>query len=382
MDYPFHAIIKPVGDRCNLNCNYCFYKEKSEAGSLMKKDILERLTRLYIEEQPQGCKEVQFVWQGGEPMLADIDFYQHALQLQQKYRRPGMAITNAIQTNGTLIDESWATFLQKHNFLVGLSVDGPAALHDAARIDYSGKGSHDQVLSGYRQLQEKGVTTNILCVVQPFNIAYGADIYRYFVEELEAHSIQFLPVVGKKTVDSKQWGEFLVQVFDNWLENGLGRVSVQLFDATFARITQGIETFCVHAHECGRQLAVERNGDIFSCDHFVDQDHRIGNVLSENYTAMLESDRQQQFTTDSSNLAAICQGCDVKGLCQSGCPRHRDFSGRNKLCAGYYRFFKYSTSYFYAIGECLRRGDKPTDYGKFLPEIKMKIALTDLKTKS
>ncbi|MHA2937609.1 anaerobic sulfatase maturase [Vibrio sp. RC27] len=379
MKYPFHAIIKPVGDVCNLNCQYCFYKEKSEDGDRMTNETLELLTKKYIDEQPQGCKEVQFVWQGGEPMMAGIEFYELAVELQRKYQRPGMTITNAIQTNGTLITERWADFLKQHNFLVGISIDGPLSIHDAQRIYYSESGSHDNVIRGYKKLKSRNITTNILCVIHNNNVTHGANIYRYFNEELNATSIQFLPVVGSQGLDSAHWGEFLVTVFDAWLKNGLGRVSIQLFDATFTRTSQGVETFCVHSHECGRQLAVERNGSVYACDHYVEPSYKLGNIANDNFVDLLNSDIQQRFVKNSTNHDDACAGCKVKGLCQSGCPKHRDTSGKNRLCEGYYRFFTYSMAYNYAIAESLRRGLDVSTYKTFLPQIEVQVkqALTN-----
>lgn len=374
MDYPFHLIIKPVGDQCNLNCSYCFYKEKSEEGSIMSFETLEKLTKQYIEEQPASCKEVQFVWQGGEPMLAGLPFYHDAIALQNKYRRPGMTITNAIQTNGTLINNRWIEFLKRYDFQVGISIDGTAGVHDAERIYYTGKSSHQKVIEAYKKLQKADITTNILCVVHQKNVLLGKQIYQYFVDDLNAKSIQFLPVVGNTTVDSKLWGEFLVQSFEAWCDDGIGRVSVQLFDASYARIIQGIETFCVHSHECGHQLAAERNGDVFSCDQYVEKQHHIGNVMAESFRAMMAKPRHNAFAAMSISHDVACQSCEIKGLCQGGCPKHRDQTGKNKLCEGYYRFFTHAIPYFYAFGECIRRNMPVHRYRRFLPEIKMKIA--------
>ncbi|MBU2977761.1 anaerobic sulfatase maturase [Alteromonas sp. C1M14] len=374
MNYPFHLIIKPVGDQCNLNCSYCFYKEKSEEGTVMTFATLEKLTQQYIEEQPGSCKEVQFVWQGGEPMLAGLSFYQHAMVLQEKYRRPGMAITNAIQTNGTLITNRWIEFLKQYDFQVGISIDGMAGVHDAERIYYTGKSSHHKVIEAYRKLQKAAITTNILCVVHQNNVGMGKQIYQYFVNDLKAKNIQFLPVVGQATIAPALWGEFLVQSFGAWCDDGVGRVSVQLFDASYARIIQGIETFCVHSHECGQQLAAERNGDIFSCDQYVEKQHHIGNVTSESFNTMLAKPVHNEFVSMSTRHDIACQSCEIKGLCQGGCPKHRDQHGKNKLCEGYYRFFTHAIPYFYAFGECVRRNMPVYQYRRFLPEITMKIA--------
>lgn len=374
MKFPFHAIIKPVGDICNLNCSYCFYKEKSGQGDVMNEQTLERITQQYISEQPASCKEVQFVWQGGEPTVAGLDFFEKAIELQKEYARPGLQITNALQTNGLLLNDNWAAFLKANDFLVGISIDGMKAFHDQHRITYTNKGSFDRALSGYELLEKYGVTTNILCVVHDDNVEHGKDIYRYFVEGLEARSIQFLPVVGEQTVNAGTWGAFLKEVFDAWIENGLGTVTVQLFDATFARIAQGVETFCVHANDCGRQLAIERNGDVYSCDHYVENAYRLGNINQQSFTDFFASPLQQQFNQASMNHSKACGDCKVKGLCQSGCPKHRDLSGRNKLCEGYCDFFTHSLPYNYAIAESLRRGVGVAGYRQFLPHMKIQVA--------
>jgi uncharacterized protein len=373
MQLPFHAIIKPVGDVCNLNCQYCFYKEKSETGDRMTRETLEQLTKKYINEQPNKCKEVQFVWQGGEPMMAGIEFYELALELQRKYQRPGMNITNAIQTNGTLITDRWADFFKQHHFLVGISIDGEQLTHDSERIYYSGSGSHDNVIRGYEKLKARNITTNILCVIHNDNVTQGEQIYRYFNEQLNAKSIQFLPVVGSRGLDPVLWGNFLVEVFNHWLKDGLGRVSIQLFDATYTRTAQGCETFCVHAHECGRQLAVERNGTVYSCDHYVEPSSVLGNITDLSFDSMLNSETQKQFITNSTNHDDACHGCKVKGLCQSGCPKHRDASGKNKLCEGYYQFFTHSMAYNYAIAESIRRNLPVSAYKIFLPQIEVQV---------
>lgn len=373
MKHPFHVIVKPVGDVCNLNCTYCFYKEKSDEGSRMSDETLDNLTRKYIEEQPKGCKEVQFVWQGGEPMLAGLAFYQKALQLQEKYRRPDMTITNAIQTNGTLVTNQWADFLRQHQFLVGLSVDGTKALHDNERLYCSGKGSFVKVQQGYIKLQERGVQTNILCVVHPNNVAYSTEIYQFLTQKMRATKLQFLPVVGDETIDPTAWGTFLSNVFDLWLKKGLGQVSVQLFDTAYARIASGVETFCVHAHECGNQLVVERNGSVYSCDHYVEPSHYLGCVDQHSFTEMLNSPLQIDFKRMSAMHDDVCNGCEIKGLCQSGCPKHRDSDHKNKLCSGYYAFYKHSIPYFYALAECQRRGIALMHYDKFIAQIKTSI---------
>lgn len=335
---------------------------------------LEKLTKQYIEEQPDTCREVQLVWQGGEPMLAGIAFYEKAIALQEKYHRPGMRITNAIQTNGTLITNRWVDFLKRHDFQVGISIDGTATIHDAERIYYTGKSSHQKVIDAYHKLQHAEIKTNILCVVHQGNVGMGEEIYRYFVEHLHALSIQFLPVVGHTTIDPALWGKFLVNTFTAWCDDGIGRVSVQLFDASYARIIQGIETFCVHSHECGQQLAAERNGDIFSCDQYVEERHHIGNVNTQSFSSMLSTPKHTRFVAMSTKQDIACKSCKIKGLCQGGCPKHRDDQGKNKLCEGYYRFFTHSIPYFYAFGECVRRNMPVQYYRRYLPEIKINIA--------
>ncbi|MFV0281027.1 MAG: radical SAM protein, partial [Rhodoblastus sp.] len=303
MDLPFHVIIKPVGDICNLDCSYCFYKEKSGAAGdfRMSAETLETLTRRYIEEQPAGCRAVQFVWQGGEPTLAGIDFYAQALRFQARHCRPGMRIENAIQTNGFRLDEDWFAFLETHGFQVGLSIDGRAGSHDAERRTHAGRSTHAQAVATLRKLQARAIPVNLLAVVHAGNVADGRESYRY-LRGLGADFLQFLPVIdpspdNRFALDADDWGDFLIAVFEDWLENGLGKVSVQLFDVTFNRIAARRETLCIHARQCGRQLAVERNGEVFCCDHFVAPEFNIGNIAAAPFEAMFSGGTAREFTT-------------------------------------------------------------------------------------
>ncbi len=376
---PFHLIIKPVGDECNLRCSYCFYCGKTEAKGHMSDTVLEDVVQKYIQEQPEACKEVQFVWQGGEPLLAGLAFYRKAISLQEKYKREGTLITNAIQTNGVLLDNEWAQFFADNDFLIGLSIDGPQHLHDSCRINGANRGSFAKVMAGLKLLKEQRVNFNALTVVHSQNVQAAESIYDFLAAE-GVDSMQFLPAIAPSSADGNQndplciqadeWGNFLIAIFDRWLKNGLDKISVQLFEATFRRIALGVESFCVHSSVCGRNLAVEANGDVYSCDHYVDPAHMLGNISNHSLQDLLASDIQKQFICSSVSHEANCSGCSIKGLCQGGCPRYRNSSGRNYLCAGYKRFFIYSAPYFWAMNECIRRKQHINLYPLYLQQSK------------
>lgn len=335
----------------------------------MSLETLEMLTKKYISEQPQGTKEVQFVWQGGEPMIAGIDFYKSALLFQQQYQRQGMVITNAIQTNGTLINNGWIEFIKENEFHIGLSLDGNEVLN-SERFFYTGKSSFGKVINAFKLLVENNITFNVLTVVHQGNVNSGASIYNFLVEN-GAKNIQFLPDVNENTIQPELWGNFLTEVFEQWLENGLGKITVQHFDATFTRIATGYETFCVHASSCGSQLAVEINGDVYSCDHYVSPANKLGNINQASFVDMINSPMQQLFMQKSQVNSSECNRCSVRGLCSGGCPKHRDANNHNKLCKGYKKFFKYSAAYFISMHECLKRKMPIKSYNQFLPSIKV-----------
>ncbi len=379
---PFHLMTKPIGSKCNLDCSYCFYLEKErlygEPGNLrMKPEVLEVYIRDYIAAQPGS--HVSFAWQGGEPTLLGVDFFREAVRLQEVYAQ-GKTIENAFQTNGVLLDDAWGEFFVKHRFLVGLSIDGPAHLHDAYRVDKGGKPTFDRVLAGLQLLKRHGVEFNTLTTVHRKNSAQPLEVYR-FLRETGSGYIQFIPIVersapnpGEKdlwlaappdqadpgTLDAQvtpwsvrpaEFGEFLCRVFDEWVQRDVGKVFVQQFDAALANWTGNPAGVCVFSENCGRALAIEHNGDIYSCDHYVYPRYNLGNLLNTSLAAMVDSPQQRAFgQAKSATLPRYCRECSVKFACHGECPKHRFLrtadgeAGLNYLCAGYKKFFTHIDS--------------------------------------
>ena len=291
---PFHVLAKPFGAFCNLDCEYCFYLPKralfeGERGTPSRMDdaTLEAFTRSYIESQPRGVSEMEFAWQGGEPTLAGLEFFERALELQRRHARVGLAIRNSLQTNGTLLDDAWGTFLAANKFLVGLSLDGPRELHDAYRVDHEGRPSFERVMRGLKVLQRHEVEFNTLTVVHRANQAEPKRVYDFLVESGSTF-LQFIPLVeppaetlghGERSVEPAAYGAFLSRVLDRWLEREhVGRVFVRDIDSLLAATLDAPGATCVTSRYCGRCVAIERSGDVFACDHFVDWGHHLGNV--------------------------------------------------------------------------------------------------------
>jgi uncharacterized protein len=367
---------KPVSYQCNIACDYCFYLEK-EQGTLkprkatrhMDEPTLEAYVRQYIEAHPGN--EVEFTWQGGEPTLAGMTFYENALRLQQKYAR-GKRITNSIQTNGVLIDEAWATFLATHHFLVGLSVDGPQWLHDTYRKTRSDQSVFNKVINAMRLLQEKGVEVNVLAVVNNVTAAHPQAIYHFLTRELKAEHVQFIPAVEQRPVNEKygellypqslsggtvtswsvsgeQWGAFINNVFDLWVRQDVGRVYVQMFDSALAAWLGEKPSLCVMQSSCGFGLVVEQNGDVFSCDHYVYPEHRLGNLKRDSLVKMVNGRQQRKFGMAKTEVSGECMRCPWRFACHGGCPKHRIHKSgerwHNHLCAGYKAIFSHMDPY-------------------------------------
>ncbi|NUQ01332.1 MAG: anaerobic sulfatase maturase, partial [Armatimonadetes bacterium] len=304
----FHVMTKPIGALCNLDCTYCFYLRKEQlypdergAAWRMSDEVLEAYIRQYIETQQ--VPEVNFAWQGGEPTLLGVDFFRRAVELQKRYRRPGMVIHNAFQTNGTLLDDEWGAFLHEHHFLIGLSIDGPRELHDHYRVDKGGKPSFDQVMAGLELLKKHKVEHNLLCVVNRHNSRHPREVYRFFRDELDETYYQFIPAVEfvpgggvtEWTVRPEDYGDFLCGVFDEWVRHDVGTRYVQIFDVAL-RAWCGLDPgLCVFSERCGDALAMEHNGDLYSCDHFVVPHNRLGNILSESLSDLVASPLQRKF---------------------------------------------------------------------------------------
>jgi uncharacterized protein len=355
-------MLKPRGAICNLECAYCFFlsKEQLYPGSTfrMSDDLLEDYTRQYI--QAQRVPEVTFAWQGGEPTLMGLDFFQRAVKLQEKHRRPGMCVMNALQTNGVLLNDEWCRFFHDHNFLIGVSLDGPRSLHDAYRRDKAGKSTFDRVMNGIAWMKKHRVEFNILATVHAANAEQPVEIYRFFRDEVGAQFIQFIPIVERdngtgfqegervtpRSVTGKQYGQFLISIFDEWVRRDVGSVFVQIFDVALAAWIGQRPGLCVYEETCGLAMAMEHNGDLYSCDHFVEPRHFLGNVRETPLVELVGSARQRQFGQDKLNrLPRHCRKCSVRFVCNGACPKDRILTTPdgepelNYLCEGYKNFF-------------------------------------------
>jgi uncharacterized protein len=323
----------------------------------MSEDLLDVFTRQYIEGQ--AVPLVTFAWQGGEPLLMGPDFFWRAVELQEQYRRPGMRIVNALQTNGTLLDDTWCHFFREHNFLVGLSLDGPRDLHDAYRVDKRGRTTFNMVMEGLQLLKKHEVEFNILTCVHAANGDHPLKVYRFLRDEVGASFIQFIPIVQRddetgfqehkgtsaRSVAPQQYGDFLVKVFDEWVTHDVGQVFVQIFDVALAGFLGQSGGLCVFQQTCGRALVLEHNGDLYSCDHFVEPRYMLGNIRARHLFELVNSRQQSRFGRAKwDKLPNRCRRCDVRFLCNGGCPKNRIFptkDGRpvNYLCDGYRAFF-------------------------------------------
>jgi uncharacterized protein len=360
----FHIMLKPRGAICNLDCKYCYFlsKEMLYPGSRfrMADDLLENYTRQYIEAQ--RVPEVTFAWQGGEPTLMGLDFFRQAISYQKKYCKPGMRIHNALQTNGTLINEEWCQFFHEHGFLIGLSLDGPRALHDAYRVDKGGQPTFERVMAAVHLMQQHIVEFNILTTVHAANGDHPLEVYRFLRDEVQTQFVQFIPIVERdndtgfqeghevtnRSVTGEQYGKFLIAIFDEWVRRDVGRMYVQIFDVALAAWLGERAGLCIFEETCGNALAMEHNGDVYSCDHFVEPRHKLGNIVDIPLLDMVSSDQQWVFgQAKRDSLPQYCRECEVRFVCNGGCPKDRILHtpsgepGLNYLCAGYRAFFNH-----------------------------------------
>ncbi len=351
----YHVMLKPRGAICNLDCTYCYYLKKEDlypgSSFRMSDEVLEAFTRQYIESQ-QG-PEVVFGWQGGEPTLMGLDFFRRAVTLQKKHAPPGVKVSNTLQTNGVQLDADWCRFFAKNDFLVGISIDGPKDLHDAYRVDKGGKPTFDAVMAGVRRLQEHGVEFNVLTTVHAANAPHPLRVYRFLRDELGTRFVQFIPIVEREgavaspeSVPSLAYGDFLCAVFDEWVRRDVGRTFVQIFDVALAAWAKQNPGLCIFQKTCGTALAMEHNGDVYSCDHFVTPSYLLGNIKDRALPVMVDSDDQRAFgAAKRMTLPRYCRSCEVRFACNGGCPKNRfistpdDEPGLNYLCEGYKRFF-------------------------------------------
>lgn len=373
---PLYVMLKPAGAHCNLACKYCYYLEKNKLyptaqRHLMSDEMLEQFTREYIEAQTMN--QVLFTWHGGEPLLRSLDFYRKALSLQQKYAG-GRRIDNVIQTNGTLLTDEWCEFFAQNHWLVGISIDGPQPDHDHYRLTAAGKPSWKKVMQDIKLLKKHGVEWNAMAVVNAYNANHPLEFYRFFKEN-GCQFLQFTPIVERLTrhedgrtlasladkdeislseasVAPEQWGYFLCAIFDEWVQKDVGKIFVEIFDCTLANwmgISPGI---CAYSKECGHAGVMEHNGDVYSCDHFVFPEYKLGNIRDHSLIDMLYGEQQQEFSRlKHSSLPRQCKECDMEFACHGECPKNRFMkdkygdSGLNYLCPGYYHYYQHVAPY-------------------------------------
>ena len=373
---PLYVMLKPAGAHCNLACKYCYYLEKNKLyptaqRHLMSDEMLEQFTREYIEAQTMN--QVLFTWHGGEPLLRSIDFYRKALSLQQKYAG-GRRIDNVIQTNGTLLTDEWCEFFAQNHWLVGISIDGPQPYHDHYRLTAAGKPSWQKVMQGIKLLKKHGVEWNAMAVVNAYNVNHPLEFYRFFKQN-GCQFLQFTPIVERQTrhedgrtlasladkneiplseasVTPEQWGYFLCAIFDEWVRKDVGKIFVEIFDCTLANWMGVSPGICAYSKECGHAGVMEHNGDVYSCDHFVFPEYKLGNIRDHSLIDMLYGEQQQEFSRlKHSSLPRQCKECDMEFACHGECPKNRFMkdkygdSGLNYLCPGYYHYYQHVAPY-------------------------------------
>ncbi|MGB8652031.1 MAG: anaerobic sulfatase maturase [Mycobacteriales bacterium] len=399
----FHVMAKPTGAVCNLDCEYCFFlsKELLYPGSRfrMAEDLQETYVRQLLEAHA-GAPEVVVTWQGGEPTLMGLDFFRRSIDLERRYARPGQRILNALQTNGTLLDDQWGEFLKEHDFLVGISIDGPRELHDAYRVDKGGKPTYDRVIRGLDVLKRHQVDWNVLTTVHAANADQGRRVYRFLRDDLGATFVQLIPIVERATAETlqvadvgwgsgvhgrplytqegslvthrsvgpEQYGRFMVDVFEEWVRHDIGTVYVQAFDSALASWYGEPGGMCVHAETCGQQLALEHNGDVYSCDHYVEPGYLLGNIKDRHLLDLVVLPQQRAFgQAKRDTLTTYCLDCDVRHACHGGCPKDRFATspygepGQHYLCPGYELFFRHVREPMEAMAQLLGDGRAPAE---------------------
>ena len=373
---PLYVMLKPAGAHCNLACKYCYYLEKNNLYQnshrhLMTDEMLEQFTREYIEAQTMP--QVLFTWHGGEPLMRSIDFYKKALALQKKYAH-GKQIDNVIQTNGTLLTDEWCEFFAKNHWLVGISIDGPQEYHDHYRVTPAGKPSWEKVMQGISLLKKHRVEWNAMAVVNAYNAEHPLEFYHFFRDN-GCQYLQFTPIVERLTehedgrtlasladdreipladasVTPQQWGNFLCTIFDDWVRHDVGKTFVEIFDCTLANWMGVLPGICAYSKECGHAGVMEHNGDVYSCDHFVFPEYKLGNIRDQSLIDMLYGEKQQAFSRlKHTSLPRQCKECDMEFACHGECPKNRfekdkyGEPGLNYLCQGYYQYYTHVAPY-------------------------------------
>lgn len=393
---PFNIMTKPIGPRCNIDCEYCYYLEKeklypSEKKFRMAPDVLENYVRQTIEASVEaGMPEIMFAWQGGEPTMLGVDYFRQIVALQKRHAVQSIPISNAFQTNGILLNDDWGRFLNENGFLVGISIDGPKKVHDRYRVDRAGRPTFDAVMRGLEVLQRHEVEHNALTVVQRANGGKGKEIYN-FLKGLGIDFMQFIPIVERAQTDGslasapqvdmdpgnavtpwsvspRAYGKFLCDVFDTWFKQDIGKVYVQFFDTQLGLWLGRGSSLCVFAETCGNGLAMEHDGSLYSCDHYVYPEYRLGNLNDTHLRDMLWTDRQLQFGRDKSeNLTAQCKACSYRFACNGGCPKHRfalskdGEDGQDYFCESHTMFFRHAGQRLQDMAQMVNSGRSPAD---------------------
>ena len=372
----FQVFAKPIGAICNLGCHYCYYLKKEHLypkgeSFRMPDDILEKYIAQHIDASPGHV--ARFSWHGGEPTVLGLDYFRKIVAIQREHRLSHQRILNGIQTNGTLLDEAWCRFLAAECFAVGLSLDGPQELHDRYRVTRSQKPTHGQAMRGYELLRKHGINCDILCVVNAHNVQHATLVYGFF-KQIRAQYITFLPLVepepdaeshvSSRTVPDRAWGSFLCAIFDEWRDQDIGRIKVQIIEEAARTAFEQEHSLCMFRETCGDIPVIEHNGDFFSCDHFVDTEHRLGNICETPLVELLESHVQRAFgQAKLTTLPHYCQTCEVRAMCNGGCPKNRFLqtpegeAGLNYLCAGYRTFFNHCKPFVIELGDLWRRNN-------------------------
>jgi len=407
----FHLLAKPTGAVCNLDCTYCFFlsKEVLYPGSPFR--MSDGTLEAYVEQllDAHRTPEVTIAWQGGEPTMMGLDFFRKAVGLAERYKRPGQRIEHTMQTNAVLIDDEWAEFFKENSFLIGVSIDGPKEVHNTYRVNKGGGGTFDQVMKGWEALRRHEVAANVLCTLHAANADRPVEMYRFFRDELGAEFLQFIPIIERATretlpianegwheqqgrerllytqtgslvtersITAEQYGRFLVEIFEEWVRHDIGKVYIQMFDTALGAHV-GQYSLCIHAPTCGTALAMEHNGDLYSCDHFVEPDFKLGNIHESRMLDLVASPQQRKFGGDKRDtLPRFCRECPVLFACNGGCPKDRFIEtpdgepGLNYLCAGYKDFFGHTREPFSQMAALLRSG-------RFADEIMASYASAD-----
>jgi uncharacterized protein len=403
----YHVLAKPTGPICNLDCEYCFFLSKEMLYPGDRFRMADEMLETYIKQllESHRTPDVMVAWQGGEPTMMGLDFFRRSVELVDKHKKPGQQISYTIQTNGTKLNDDWALFFKENNFLVGLSVDGTKPLHDAYRVDKRGLGSFDRVMEGFKILEARDVDVNVLCTIHAKNADHPLEVYRFFRDDLGVKFMQFIPIVERVTetllplanlgwsterddrplylqtghhvtdrsVEPEAFGRFLAAIFDEWIKNDVGVVYVQHFDVALANWYGEPSGLCVFSETCGLAVALEHNGDLYSCDHYVEPDYLLGNINDTPMIELIASDKQVAFGEAKRDaLPEFCRSCEVRFACHGGCPKNRftktpdGEDGLNYLCAGYKKFFNHINEPMQIMSQLLSQNRAPSDVSEVL----------------